>query len=116
MAPLIQRWRDMASAEGLSIRELVIRVIEPQTFIGRPATVAGVIATLVSDDAGDGLIVVPHDSPAGLDEFADKVVPLLQELRPVPHRLHRPNPARSPRSAYPVRAAGAFRELTSSRL
>ena len=30
-------------------------------------------------DASDGFILVPHITPGGLDEFADKVVPLLQE-------------------------------------
>ncbi|MGW6796326.1 F420-dependent methylene-tetrahydromethanopterin reductase, partial [Streptomyces chartreusis] len=30
-------------------------------------------------DASDGFILVPHITPTGLDEFADKVVPLLQE-------------------------------------
>ena len=30
-------------------------------------------------DASDGFILVPHITPAGLDEFVDRVVPLLQE-------------------------------------
>ena len=30
-------------------------------------------------DASDGFILVPHLTPGGLDEFADTVVPLLQE-------------------------------------
>ena len=30
-------------------------------------------------DASDGFILVPHITPGGLDEFADTVVPLLQE-------------------------------------
>ena len=30
-------------------------------------------------DASDGFILVPHITPGGLDGFADKVVPLLQE-------------------------------------
>ena len=30
-------------------------------------------------DAADGVILVPHLTPAGLDEFVDEVVPLLQE-------------------------------------
>jgi FMN-dependent oxidoreductase (nitrilotriacetate monooxygenase family) len=76
---LTRRWRDMATAEGLSIRELVIRVVGPQTFVGAPATVADAIGTLVREDAADGFILVPHVSPGGLDEFADTVVPLLQE-------------------------------------
>ena len=30
-------------------------------------------------DAADGYILVPHLTPHGLDEFVDRVVPLLQE-------------------------------------
>ena len=30
-------------------------------------------------DAADGFILVPHLTPHGLDEFVDRVVPLLQE-------------------------------------
>ena len=33
----------------------------------------------VQADACDGFILVPHITPSGLDAFADKVVPLLQE-------------------------------------
>jgi alkanesulfonate monooxygenase SsuD/methylene tetrahydromethanopterin reductase-like flavin-dependent oxidoreductase (luciferase family) len=33
----------------------------------------------VQTDACDGFILVPHLTPGGLDEFVDKVVPLLQE-------------------------------------
>jgi hypothetical protein len=33
----------------------------------------------VQADASDGFILVPHITPGGLDEFADKVVPLLQD-------------------------------------
>ena len=50
-----------------------------QTFIGSPATVATAINDLVQADASDGFIMVPHITPGGLDQFADTVVPLLQE-------------------------------------
>jgi hypothetical protein len=33
----------------------------------------------VQADASDGFILVPHITPGGLDEFADTVVPILQE-------------------------------------
>ena len=33
----------------------------------------------MQEDASDGFILVPHITPGGLDEFADTVVPLLQE-------------------------------------
>jgi FMN-dependent oxidoreductase (nitrilotriacetate monooxygenase family) len=73
------QWRARAEAENLSIRELIIEVTGRQTFTGSPATIAGQIETLVQADASDGFILVPHITPGGLDEFADTVVPLLQE-------------------------------------
>jgi alkanesulfonate monooxygenase SsuD/methylene tetrahydromethanopterin reductase-like flavin-dependent oxidoreductase (luciferase family) len=72
-------WREKAAAEKLSIRELIIDVTGRQTFIGSATTVADSINELVQQDASDGFILVPHVTPGGLDEFADSVVPLLQE-------------------------------------
>ncbi|GAA2648002.1 NtaA/DmoA family FMN-dependent monooxygenase [Paractinoplanes durhamensis] len=72
-------WRARAEAEKLSIRDLIVEVTNRQTFIGAAATIAGEINDLVQQDAADGFILVPHVTPDGLDEFADTVVPLLQE-------------------------------------
>jgi FMN-dependent oxidoreductase (nitrilotriacetate monooxygenase family) len=72
-------WRELAAAKGLSIRDLIIKVTARQTFVGSPATVAAEINDLVQADASDGFILVPHITPAGLDAFADTVVPILQE-------------------------------------
>ncbi len=33
----------------------------------------------MQERASDGFVVVPHTNPYGLDEFVDRVVPLLQE-------------------------------------
>ncbi|MBB5874145.1 FMN-dependent oxidoreductase (nitrilotriacetate monooxygenase family) [Allocatelliglobosispora scoriae] len=74
-----RQWRELAEAKQLSIRELVIEVSGRQTFIGSAATIAETINDLVQQDASDGFILVPHVTPTGLDEFADTVVPLLQE-------------------------------------
>jgi FMN-dependent oxidoreductase (nitrilotriacetate monooxygenase family) len=74
-----KEWRDRAESKGLSIRELMIDVTARQSFIGTPATVAELIDDYVQQDAADGFILVPHVTPGGLDEFADKVVPILQE-------------------------------------
>jgi FMN-dependent oxidoreductase (nitrilotriacetate monooxygenase family) len=73
------RWRELAAAESLSIRELVIKVTGRQSFIGSAATVAAESDRFVQADASDGFILVPHLTPGGLDDFADRVVPLLQE-------------------------------------
>lgn len=74
-----REWRQLAEAKNLSTRDLIIEVTGRQTFIGSPATVAASIDDLVQADASDGFILVPHVTPGGLDEFADKVVPLLQD-------------------------------------
>jgi FMN-dependent oxidoreductase (nitrilotriacetate monooxygenase family) len=72
-------WRARAAAGNLSMREVIIEMTGRQSFIGSPATVAQTISTFVQADASDGFILVPHITPGGLDEFADQVVPLLQE-------------------------------------
>lgn len=72
-------WRERAEARNLSIRELIIEVTTRQQFVGTPAQVAEEIDSYVQNDASDGFILVPHITPAGLDEFVDKVIPELQE-------------------------------------
>ncbi|EQD82216.1 FMNH2-utilizing oxygenase, partial [Saccharopolyspora erythraea D] len=74
-----KQWRELAEAKKLSLRELIIEVTARQTFVGSAATVAASINEFVQADACDGFILVPHVTPGGLDEFADTVVPLLQE-------------------------------------
>ncbi|MEV4017485.1 NtaA/DmoA family FMN-dependent monooxygenase [Nonomuraea angiospora] len=73
------RWRAVAEEKELSIRELVIHMTGRQSFVGSPATVAAQIEEFVRTDAADGFILVPHLTPGGLDDFVDRVVPLLQE-------------------------------------
>ena len=74
-----RRYRERASAQNLSIRELVIAVTSRQQFVGTPSRIADEIDTYIQADACDGFILVPHLTPDGLDEFVDRVVPLLQE-------------------------------------
>jgi FMN-dependent oxidoreductase (nitrilotriacetate monooxygenase family) len=78
-AALARRWRDLAEAHNLSIRELVIHTSARQSFVGTPARVAEQMHDYVQADAGDGFILVPHLTPGGLDEFVDRVVPELQD-------------------------------------
>jgi len=77
---LAAEWRGRAEAGHMSAREVVIEVTGRQSFIGSAETVATTINDLVQADAADGYILVPHITPAGLDPFVDKVVPLLQEI------------------------------------
>jgi FMN-dependent oxidoreductase (nitrilotriacetate monooxygenase family) len=73
------KWRALAEAKQLSIRELMVEVTARQSFVGSPATVAATIDDFVQSDAADGFVLVPHITPGGLDPFVDRVVPLLQE-------------------------------------
>jgi FMN-dependent oxidoreductase (nitrilotriacetate monooxygenase family) len=74
-----RQWRELAASKHLSIRQLIVEVSGRQSFIGSPTTIAKTMDEFVQEDASDGFILVPHITPGGLDEFADKVVPLLQE-------------------------------------
>ncbi len=73
------KWRALAETKNLSIRELMIEVTSPASFVGTPLHVANQIEKAVALHAADGFILVPHVTPAGLDEFADTVVPILQD-------------------------------------
>ncbi|MEW1723780.1 NtaA/DmoA family FMN-dependent monooxygenase [Streptomyces sp. NPDC093109] len=74
-----ERWRALAEAKGLSLRQTVIETTTRQSFVGSPETVAEAFDTFVRSDAADGFILVPHLTPGGLDDVVDRVVPLLQE-------------------------------------
>ena len=74
-----KQWRELAEAKHLSLREVIIETTGRQSFIGTPENVAASMNEFVQTDASDGFILIPHLTPGGLDEFADKVVPLLQE-------------------------------------
>ncbi|OZI38647.1 F420-dependent methylene-tetrahydromethanopterin reductase [Bordetella genomosp. 10] len=74
-----RRWRELARREGLGIRDLIIRVTGRQQFVGTPAQVADEIDRYVQADAADGFIIAPHLIPSGIEEFVDRVVPLLRE-------------------------------------
>lgn len=76
---LAAAWRERATAENLSIRELVMAVTSREQFVGTPEHVAAELDRYVQADACDGFILVPHLTPSGLDEVVEKVVPLLQE-------------------------------------
>ena len=74
------KWRALAEAKALSIRELMIEVTSPR-LVRRHARSRwpSQIEKAVALRAADGFILVPHVTPGGLDEFADTVVPILQE-------------------------------------
>src|SRR5580658_7125866 len=106
------QWRAKAAAENLSLRELIVEVTGRQSFVGTPATVAETINAFVQADASDGFILVPHITPGGLDEFADTVVPLLQE-RGVFRSDYEGSTLREHLGLAPLRAASSVAQVTS---
>ncbi|WP_028047787.1 NtaA/DmoA family FMN-dependent monooxygenase [Cellulomonas sp. URHE0023] len=74
-----ERLRAVAAEKRLSAREVVIDQYTRAEFVGTAQQVADQIDDFVQDDGSDGFIVGSHLVPTGLDEFVDKVVPLLQE-------------------------------------
>lgn len=77
-----RQWRALARRNNLSIRELVIEVTAQATFVGTAESVATQITTVVQQDAADGFLLTPH--LVALDEFADTVVPVLQDWGGLP--------------------------------
>ncbi|GAB1332822.1 NtaA/DmoA family FMN-dependent monooxygenase [Streptomyces sennicomposti] len=78
-AETARRWRALAEERGLSIRELVIEVGGGQTFVGSPRTIADTVDHFVRSGGADGFVFAAHLTPGGLDDFVDRVVPLLQD-------------------------------------
>ncbi|MEU6260642.1 NtaA/DmoA family FMN-dependent monooxygenase [Streptomyces sp. NPDC047043] len=76
---IAEKWRALSKEKGLSIRQTVIEAGARQSFIGTPEAVAAELDEFVQKDAADGFIIQPVITPRGLDEFVDRVVPLLQE-------------------------------------
>ena len=74
-----QRLREVGEAKKLSLREVVIDQFERGPLIGTPEQVAAQIDDFVQQDGSDGFILGSHLVPTGLDEFVDRVVPLLQD-------------------------------------
>jgi FMN-dependent oxidoreductase (nitrilotriacetate monooxygenase family) len=75
----VRIWRALAEERGLTLRGLAHEVAHDAVFVGTPAQVADQIDELVQRDGADGVVLGSHLTPGGLDEFVERVVPLLQE-------------------------------------
>jgi len=74
-----REWRESAAAEGLSIREFVIKRSSLRTFVGGYSTIADRIVQYVDAHAVDGFNVSPYLVPEGLDDIVDGLIPELRE-------------------------------------
>ena len=73
--------KDLA-ADGKTVRELIGLLgggRGHRTFAGTPQQVADEIELWFAEGAADGFNVMPPYLPGGLDDFVDRVVPILQE-------------------------------------
>ncbi|MGO1181603.1 MAG: LLM class flavin-dependent oxidoreductase [Micrococcaceae bacterium] len=73
---------ETARREGLTLRELYLRVVSSyghRVVIGTPESVADELTEWFIKGATDGYILSPTYLPDGFDEFAEKVLPLLRE-------------------------------------
>ncbi|KJL48959.1 putative monooxygenase MoxC [Microbacterium hydrocarbonoxydans] len=75
----VRKWRELADERGLTLRGLAHEVSGKAAYVGTAAQIADQLDAFVQEDGGDGVVIGSHLVPAGLDEFVDQVVPLLQE-------------------------------------
>ncbi|MEU4564602.1 LLM class flavin-dependent oxidoreductase [Actinoplanes sp. NPDC023936] len=73
---------DWARRENLTVRELIGKLgggRGHRTFTGTPVQVADTIQEYFESGAADGFNIMPAVLPSGIEAFATKVVPILQE-------------------------------------
>ncbi|WZH37908.1 MAG: NtaA/DmoA family FMN-dependent monooxygenase [Microbacterium enclense] len=75
----VRTWRELAEQRGLTLRGLAHEVARGPGYVGTPEQVADQLDTFVQEGGADGVVLGSHVVPSGLDEFVDRVVPLLQE-------------------------------------
>lgn len=68
-----------AKEQGLTLRQVALREATPKTeFFGTPEHIAELVQEWFEQEAADGFIIAVT-APGALDDFVDKVVPILQE-------------------------------------
>ncbi|MET0811639.1 MAG: NtaA/DmoA family FMN-dependent monooxygenase [Microbacterium sp.] len=74
-----RKWRAIADAKGLSIRQLAAEISPRANYVGTAQQVADALDDFIQSDGADGVVLSGHHTPHGIDDFVDEVVPLLQE-------------------------------------
>lgn len=74
--------KELAETEDLTVRQLIGKLgggRGHRTFAGTPEQVADELQTWFEAGAADGFNIMPPYLPGGLEDFVDRVVPILQE-------------------------------------
>jgi FMN-dependent oxidoreductase (nitrilotriacetate monooxygenase family) len=74
--------KDLAERENLTVRQLIGKLgggRGHRTFAGTPTDIADELQSWFENDAADGFNIMPPYLPGGLEDFVDRVVPILQE-------------------------------------
>ncbi|WP_067820748.1 LLM class flavin-dependent oxidoreductase [Nocardia inohanensis] len=74
--------KDLAEREELTVRQLIGKLgggRGHRTFAGTPEQVADELQSWYEQGAADGFNIMPPYLPGGLEDFVDRVVPILQE-------------------------------------
>jgi FMN-dependent oxidoreductase (nitrilotriacetate monooxygenase family) len=75
-----ENFKRMAREENLTLRQLALRAASPKgDFIGTAVQIADKIQHLFESEAVDGFIIYGYVQPEGLRDFAEQVVPILQQ-------------------------------------
>ena len=99
-------WRAEATAENLSIRDLMVRRAARQTFVGSAATIADQLDLHVQTHACDGFILVPHITPGRARSLRRRGRAAAAGARLVPDRVRGHDAARAPRAGTAVARSG----------
>ncbi|WP_338765132.1 LLM class flavin-dependent oxidoreductase [Nocardia vulneris] len=74
--------KELAANENLTVRQLIGKLgggRGHRTFAGTPTQIADELQSWFDNGAADGFNIMPPYLPGGLDDFVDRVVPILQE-------------------------------------
>lgn len=74
--------KELAENEDLTVRELIGKLgggRGHRSFAGTPTQIADELQTWFESGAADGFNIMPPYLPGGLEDFVDRVVPILQE-------------------------------------
>ncbi|MEV5834588.1 LLM class flavin-dependent oxidoreductase [Nocardia sp. NPDC052112] len=74
--------KELAERENLTVRQLIGKLgggRGHRTFAGTPTEIADELQSWFDSGAADGFNIMPPYLPGGLEDFVDRVVPILQE-------------------------------------